>query len=72
MSTGQISTNGTSLHIASGYGHVEVVKLLLAHPNIDVNVKNDDGRTPVSHSCWNGKVSVGQVLLKDPRVDVTG
>ena len=54
-------------------GHVEVVKLLLAHIAIDVNMKDITGRTPLSFvlgfQC--GHVSVVQVLLKDPRVNTT-
>ena len=61
----------TSLHAASRNGRVEVVKLLLAHPNIDVNMKSSNGNTPFSLGCLCGQVSVVQVLLKDPRVNTT-
>ena len=37
----------TPLHTASCNGHDEVVKLLLAHPMIQVNVKSGDGGTPL-------------------------
>jgi len=60
----------TALHVASCQGHVEVVKLLLAYPNINVNVKDNSARTPLSLGCMSGQVTVVQ-LLKDPRVDVT-
>ena len=59
------------LHFASCRGLVEVVKRLLALPNIDVNVKDTGGQTPFSLACQNGHVGVVQLLLKDPRVDVT-
>ena len=48
----EINVNGrddnewTALHMASHHGYVEVVILLLAHSNINVNVKNDLGDTP--------------------------
>ena len=61
----------SGLHAASFYGHAEVVKLLLAHPNIDVNMKNISGQTPFSIGCWQGRVTVVRVLLKDPRVDIS-
>ena len=44
------------LHAASINGHVEVVKLLLAHPDIDVNLKYEYGETPFSKGCQNGHV----------------
>jgi len=35
--------NWTALHFASLQGHGEVVKALLAHPDINVNVKDSNG-----------------------------
>jgi len=61
----------TPLHIASRKGYVEVVKLLLAHHAIDVNMKNIQGQTPFELACANGHVGVVKVLLKDPRVDIS-
>ena len=61
----------TALHFASANGHAEVVKLLLAHPHISVNLRNNEGYTPFFLGCFNGHVSVVKLLLKDPRVDVT-
>ena len=63
-------SSSTALHRACDWGRKGVVKLLLAHPDIDVNVKNKAGETPLSLGCESGKVSVVQLLLKDPRVDV--
>ena len=60
----------TPLRHASFSGHAEIVKLLLAHPNIEVNLKNYFGETPILLGC-NGRVAVVELLLKDPRVDVT-
>jgi len=61
----------TSLHISSYNDHVEVVKLLLVHPHIDVNLRDSTGKTPISCGCEYGRVSVVKILLKHPRVDVT-
>ena len=61
----------TALHRASPDGDSEVVKLLLAHPNISVNLKDSIGQTSLSKGCEKGRVSVVRLLLKDPRVDVT-
>ena len=60
----------TLLHVASGYGHAEVIKLLLAHPNTNVNLRSI-GRTPLSLACHRDRVSVVRLLLKDPRVNIT-
>jgi len=35
--------NWTPLYMASYFAHIEVVKLLLAHPNISVNLKDSYG-----------------------------
>jgi len=60
----------TALHAASLRGHLEVIKVLLAHRYIDVNVRSNNGQTPFSFACGNGHIPVVRVLLNDPRVDV--
>ena len=60
----------TALHRASSRGHAEVVKLLLAHPDINVNVLSQYGDTPFLFACENGQVAVVRLLLQDPRVDI--
>ena len=60
----------TALHNASSYSHHEIVRLLLAHPTINVNLQTSDGYTPFSLCCYSGSVSMVRVLLKDPRVDI--
>ena len=42
--------------------------MLLAHPNIDVNLKDKDGQTPLSLSCEYGLVAIVRWLVKDSRV----
>jgi len=71
VNLGYSGDHWTALHVASREGYVEVVKLLLAHPHIHVNVQNGLGQTPLMNSCNNGQAGVVQLLLKDPRVDVT-
>jgi len=51
----------TPLHIASHYGHVEVVRLLLGH-GADPNVCDDDGRTPSDIASRNGWLGIVQLL----------
>ena len=61
----------TAIHWDSLQGHAEVVKLLLAHPHININLTSSNGQTPLVFGCSFLSVSVVRVLLKDFRVDVT-
>jgi len=47
-----------------------VIPLLLAHPDIDVNRKNNYGSTPFYWACYFGHTSCIRELLKDSRVMV--
>ena len=47
-----------------------VIPLLLAHPDIDVNVKSISGYTPFSYACCYGSTSCVRELLRDSRVKV--
>jgi len=59
----------TALHQAVG---VEIVKALLAHPDINVNCRDRKGHTPFFLLCCaKGGVPVVRLLSKDPHVDVT-
>ena len=60
----------SALSNACRYGHDSVVSLLLAHPAIDVNSKDDYGETPFTIACATGRTSCAQLLLKDSRVQV--
>jgi len=47
-----------------------VIPLLLAHPDIDVNLKNMGGQTPFCYACHRGLASGVRELLKDSMVKV--
>jgi len=47
-----------------------LIPLLLAHPDIDVNLKDEDGYTPFYFACLNGRISCVREMLKDSRVKV--
>jgi len=47
-----------------------VIPLLLAHPDIDVNLKNKFGSTPFYCACLYGSTSCVREMLKDSRVNV--
>jgi len=58
----------TLLHYAcSGDSRSAVIPLLLAHPGIDVHVKNTDGAAPFYLACYNGTTSSVRLMLKDSR-----
>ena len=59
----------TLLHLAClGYDRSPVIPLLLAHPDIDVNVKDLDGWTPYYAACFHGYTSCVREMLRDSRV----
>jgi hypothetical protein len=60
----------TALHAACYKGHHEVVSVLLAHPDIDVNACDRFSRTAFFHVGITENIEVAKVLLKDPRVDI--
>jgi len=47
-----------------------MIPLLLAHPDIDVNLKNSGGYTPFSRACYSGNTSCVREMVKDSRVKV--
>jgi len=61
----------TLLHYAClGDSRSPVIPLLLAHPDVDANVKNTDGETPFYDACYYGYTSCVREMLKDSRVKV--
>jgi len=47
-----------------------VIPVLLAHPDIDINVKDKGGNTPFMFACYSGLTSCVREMLKDSRVNV--
>jgi len=54
------------LHFAALEGHVEAVKELLLHHNLDVNATDDKGRTPLLCAMEQDKLEVVKALCSDP------
>ncbi|KAG6915931.1 hypothetical protein DXG01_009225 [Tephrocybe rancida] len=61
---------GTALHKASYLGHGEVVRLLLRHSNIMVNLKDDHQYTPLHWAVTNDDSEVVAQLLRSRDIDV--
>ncbi|KAH9560915.1 hypothetical protein CY35_06G133200 [Sphagnum magellanicum] len=55
------------LHFAALGGHVEAVKELLTHPNLDVNTKDNKKRTPLLCAIREDKLGVVKALCFDDR-----
>ena len=61
----------SALYVACEYAQDAIVSILLAHPDIDVNLKTSSGCTPFWCACNPGRTSSVPLLLKDSRVRVT-
>jgi len=60
----------TALFTASQYGYDAIVTILLAHPDIDVNLRSDHAVSPFMVVCRCGYPSCAREMLKDSRVKV--
>ena len=60
----------TPLVIASYYGRLEAVKILLGTPGVDVNLGSDFGATALHFAAHRGHFDVVKLLLADRRTKV--
>jgi len=60
----------TALRIAIQNGYDAIASILLAHPDIDANMKSFGGWTPFMFACFERRTSCVRLLLKDSRVKV--
>ena len=61
----------TPLHSACAHGQYTNIMKLLTHPDINVNIQNKDGDTPLLWSIIFGNYECVRILLQDTRVDIT-
>ena len=69
----QDGLGNTLFHFACGGrdNRSDVISLLLAHPDIYINVKDIGGNTPFYLACLNGHTSCVREMLRDSRVKVS-
>ncbi|CAN9362528.1 unnamed protein product [Alternaria alternata] len=60
----------TPLHLATDRGLKEIVKLLLSHPDIDVNPRDENGETPLHTAARKDRIEILVPLLRHPSIDV--
>lgn len=62
-----ITTNRhLAIRIASEYGHVEVVKILLQEDEVDPTINNN---SPLRGACWNNQLEIVKLLLNWKKLD---
>ncbi|OAL66275.1 hypothetical protein A7C99_3383 [Trichophyton rubrum] len=62
--------DSSALHAAASYQHAEIVALLLAQKDINVDVRDYDGRSPLWIAASDGNIEITKMLINTGRVDV--
>lgn len=67
------TTGAAPIHAAIALGQLDhaILKLLLGHGDIDPNVKDSDGRTPLHYAVLYGSPDTINLLLKQTGIDVS-
>ncbi|KAK4212166.1 hypothetical protein QBC37DRAFT_389070 [Rhypophila decipiens] len=63
-------SNQTPLHVASTWGHIEIARLLLARPGIDVNALDSRGSTPLHEAAIMGHGETVELLLSCSEIEI--
>jgi ankyrin repeat protein len=69
-SIGCPSRGSNLVHIVSRYGLMNLLSCFLEMDKVDVDSKDEDGRTPLSWAARNGHEAVVKILLDTGKVDV--
>ena len=66
----QDNEKDTALHKACKKNKIELIKLLLAHPDIDVNItnENENKNTALYHACNRNNIKIVKLLLEHPKI----
>ncbi len=60
----------TPLSCAAEKGHPDIVKALLANPNVKPDTLDNNGRTPLSYAVTGGHFDIVETLLANPHVKI--
>ena len=67
----ELPRDKTLLEVAATKGDFEAIKVLLAYPDIDVNIcMGYCGRSPLMNAARNGKLEAARLLLQHKEIDV--
>lgn len=58
------------LQIASELGHLEIVKTILKHDDVQINAENDSGGTALIFASQNGYAFIVEALIEDKRLNL--
>jgi len=61
----------TALFLGCSMGHADIVSMLLALPQVNVNAGDIYGTTPLMIACDHGASEIVDLLLGDPRLDAS-
>ena len=53
----------TMLHIAAHCGYNDIVRALIKRPDVNLNVRNKDGNTPLHSAAWSGREQSARLLI---------
>lgn len=65
------SESQTALMVAASENNVQMVKILLQHPDINVNAINNQGYTALMLAVQNNHIAVIKLLLSVPNIDIS-
>ena len=63
----QNSKGETPLHIASKYGNLKAIKVLVSCAESNLHIVDEKGNTPLHTACMHGHYSIVELLVADQR-----
>ena len=56
-------SNGTVMHLACSWNRIEIVKLLVTSASTEINIRNEEGKTPLGFSMDGGFNDLSEYLV---------